>query len=104
MTMRLITWKRLEQWGKEYGDAKNPLNKWAAVVEMAEWSSLAETRRTYPHADEVIVKSGRPVTVFNIKGDRYRLITAVHYNTGCVYAMRFMTHAEYDKEQWKETL
>jgi mRNA interferase HigB len=43
------------------------------------------------------------VTVFNIKGIRYRLVTAVHYNTRLVYVLRFLTHAEYDKDDWKGT-
>jgi len=37
-------------------------------------------------------------------GNDYRLITAIHYNTGMVYVMLFLTHAEYDKQAWKERL
>ena len=61
-------------------------------------------RRDFPTADGVPVKSGRVATVFNIRGNRYRLITAVHYNRGLVYVMRFYTHAEYDRGRWKDTL
>jgi mRNA interferase HigB len=102
--MRLITWKRLEQWGALHADARPWLAAWAATVQKADWEHLADVRESYPHADEVIVKSGPPVTVFNVKGNRYRMITAIHYNTHSIYAMRFMTHAEYDKDLWKEVL
>lgn len=102
--MRLIAWKRLEQLGDEYPDARGWLVAWGAAVLAAEWDSLDEVRQVYPHADEVVVKSGRPVTIFNARGNRYRLIVAIHHNTGCVYAMRFMPHAEYSKDRWKGTL
>lgn len=102
--MRLITWKRLEQWREQYPDAAGSLEAWGAAVLTADWGSLIDVRQTYPHADEVVVTSGKPVTIFNVRGNRYRLIAAIHYNTGCVYAMRFMPHAEYSKDRWKGTL
>jgi mRNA interferase HigB len=58
----------------------------------------------YPHADAVTVASGRTVVVFNIRGNRYRLVTAIHYNRQLVYTLRFMTHAEYSKNRWKDML
>jgi mRNA interferase HigB len=58
----------------------------------------------FPHADAVKVASGRDVIVFNIKGGRYRLIVAIHFNRGMVFILRFLTHAEYDTDQWKGQL
>ena len=101
--MRLITWKRLEQWGDEYPDARTWLAAWGVAALAADWGSLDDVRTVYPHADEVVVESGKPVTIFNVKGNRYRMITAIHYNTACIYTMRFMTHAEYSKDRWKGT-
>ena len=68
------------------------------------WPNLAELRRVIPSADEVPVASGRRVVIFNIGGNKYRLIAAVHYNTQIVYALLFMTHAEYNKDKWKKVL
>ena len=102
--MHLITWKRLEQWADGHPDARNWLAAWGAVVLEAEWRNLADVRQVYPHADEVRVSSGRPVTIFNVRGNRYRMVTAIHYDKRRVYTLRFMTHAEYDKDRWKETL
>ena len=61
-------------------------------------------RAVISSTDDVTVESGRRVVVFNIGGNKYRLIAAVHYNTQIVYALLFMTHAEYDKDKWKKVL
>jgi len=50
------------------------------------------------------VSSGNPVVVFNVCGNTYRLICAIHYDTGKVFLLRFLTHAEYDKDRWKDEL
>lgn len=48
------------------------------------------------------VSSARTVTVFNIAGNDYRLISAIHYDTGIVYALQVLTHGEYSKDRWKK--
>jgi mRNA interferase HigB len=48
------------------------------------------------------VRSGNTVTVFNIGGNKWRLIAAIHYNTKIVYILSVMTHEEYDVDKWKE--
>ena len=62
-------------------------------------------RRVYPHADAVTVESGGIVTVFNIGGNKYRLIAAIHYNRHKVYMYirAVLTHAEYDRGRWKRS-
>lgn len=55
-------------------------------------------------ADTARVKSGRAVVVFDIAQNRYRLIAAVHYDCGRIYALRFLTHKEYDRNSWKNEL
>jgi mRNA interferase HigB len=52
----------------------------------------------------VRVRSDNPVVVFNIAHNRYRLITAVHFNREKVFVLRFLTHKEYDRDQWKDDL
>jgi mRNA interferase HigB len=102
--MRLIDAKRLNEFGDKHADADAALQAWGRTAKKAEWKSLADVRKDFPRADGVTVKSGRIVTVFNIRGGNYRLLTAIHYNTGIVYVMRFLTHGEYDKAQWKQQL
>ena len=55
-----------------------------------------------PASVPVAVKSGKTATVFNIKS--FRLITAIHYNRQIVYILLFLTHTEYERGQWKNTL
>jgi mRNA interferase HigB len=74
------------------------------IAEKADWKDLDNVRLQFPHADQVRVGSNRHVVVFNIGGNEYRLIAAIHYNTQTVYVLMIMTHAEYSKEKWKSKL
>ncbi len=80
------------------------LEVWRKCVKAAVWRNLVDVRRTYPGTDMVKVRSGRQVLVFNIRRNDYRLIAAAHFNCQIIYALRFMTHADYSKNRWKETL
>ena len=80
------------------------MTHWYAVTKAARWSTFADLRRTFGHADLVKVASGNTVTVFNVGGNNYRLVCAIHYNRQTVYVLRVMTHAEYDRGKWKEEL
>ncbi|HEV7402115.1 MAG TPA: type II toxin-antitoxin system HigB family toxin [Chthoniobacteraceae bacterium] len=60
--------------------------------------------RTFPEVDPAKVKSGHTVYVFNIRRNEFRLIAAVHFDQGRLFTLRFLTHAEYDHNQWKEEL
>lgn len=101
--MRIITRQRLEAAAKKYAPAAPTLRHWHAVARHAEWSNLIDVRRTFPHADQVKVASGRTVTVFNLSS-AFRLITAIHYNRRCIYILHVLTHADYDRAAWKITL
>lgn len=102
--MRIITEKRLDDYAAAHANARGPLRRWRERVLDAGWQNLVETRRTFPHADEVIVASGKPVTVFNIGGNNFRLITAIHYDRQRVFVLNFLSHAEYDRDIWKDRL
>ena len=102
--MRIIHGGTVKDWAAQYPDAAESLGAWLDTAGHATWRNLANVRQVYPHADPVKVASGRTVVVFNIRGNRYRLVTAIHYNRQIVYTLRFMTHAEYSKDRWKDTL
>jgi mRNA interferase HigB len=102
--MRVITRKPLREFAQRHADAAESLQNWYRTFREAHWESLQDVRRVYPHADAVTVASGRTVTVFNIGGNKYRLIAAVHYNRQRVYVLRVLRHAEYSKDTWKEKL
>jgi len=80
------------------------LEAWRVAVRDAEWRNIGDVRKTYPSADPVKVASGRTVMIFNVCGNDYRLIVAIHYNRQLVYTLRLLTHAEYDKNKWKKEL
>lgn len=74
------------------------------MVKSAAWRNLAAVRRSYPSSDLVLVTSQKPVIVFNVCGNTYRLIAAIHFDRQTVYTLRFLTHAEYSKDTWKDEL
>ena len=94
----------LLRFGRKHPDALEPLLRWHNTVRDAEWTNFGEVRAIFPHADQVRVASGRPVTVFNIGGNKYRLLAAIHFDRAKGFVLRFMTHAQYDRENWKREL
>ena len=102
--MRLIKKGFLIQAAKEFPKAAKYLQAWGVVVGAAKWKNIAEVRKTYASADAVQLRSGRSVVIFNVCGNNYRLIAALHYNRQIVYTLRFLTHAEYSEERWKAEL
>lgn len=102
--VRIIKTVTLDGFAKAHPTAAAGLAHWEAITRAAKWKNLVDTRASFPHADQVTVQSGRTVTLFNIKKNDFRLITAIHYNTRKVFILRFLTHADYGKATWKNTL
>ncbi len=95
--MHIITRKRLLEFGKEHPASEKPLDRWYRIIKESEYNSFAELRKTFPNSDQV----GR-LTVFNIGGNKYRLITYIVYSAKRIYIRHILTHPEYDKRKWKE--
>ena len=91
--MRIIAVKTLKLFWKRHNDTEQPLKAWYAEVKAANWRSPAEIKRFYRSASIL----GNNRVVFNIKGNSYRLVTAVNYNFNIVYIRFIGTHKEYDK-------
>src|SRR5437879_4825496 len=87
---------------RRYREAAGWIAVWRDTAERAPWSSLADVRKTYPSADGVKNDYGAIVTVFNVKGGNYRLLTVIHYASGTVYEIDLLSHDQYDKNTWKE--
>jgi mRNA interferase HigB len=79
-----------------YSEVQKQLNDWNDIVKGAEWQSLIDVQVIYRDAEAV-----ENFTVFNIKGNKYRLIVSIDYEAPLIYYKYFLTHAEYDKENWK---
>ena len=95
--MHVITRKRLHDFAKQHPDCGTALQSWYSIVKHTKFASLAELKQTFPSADQV----GK-LTVFNIGGNKARLVAAIHYNTSRVYIRHVLTHKECDRGAWKE--
>ena len=100
--MTLIGHDVLHRAGRQNAPLRKRLTIWAATVENRIWHNLNDVRKDYPSADGVKLKSKVVVTVFNVKGHGYRLLTSIDYDAGIVEALDVLTRAEYDKDLWKE--
>ena len=94
--MRVISRAAILNFSRKHADAYAPLMNWYRITKRAEWKTLSDVRRDFGHADVV----GRR-TVFNIKGNKYRLIARVNYYTRRVFILYILTHEEYMEERWK---
>ena len=94
--LHIISRKKLLEAGNKHTILKEPLDVWFRIAKKALWRSLIDTRQDFPTADLV----GK-LTVFNIKGNAYRLICEIYYERQVVLVRHVLTHAEYDKGDWK---
>jgi len=101
VSVRIIKRPTLREFAGRHPKTGRYLDDWQRVVRAAAWNNLADVRRTFPSADLVKVASGRQVTVFNVCGNAFRLIVAMHFDRQRVFVLRLLSHAEYDKENWK---
>ena len=90
--MRIIALSALREFWQKHPDAEEPLRAWYAIARRALWRQPAEIKATYRHAS--FTANNR--VIFNIKGNDYRLVVAVHYNRGVMFVRFIGTHREYD--------
>ena len=90
--MRIISKKALREHWRDWPDSEQQLKAWYAEARAASWSSSAEVKAKYRSAR--ILKGGR--VVFNICGNKYRLIVRINYGYHIVYVRFVGTHREYD--------
>lgn len=100
--VRVISLKLLKEFWGVHRDAEEPLRLWYKTAENASWSNLQDVRRTYSHADAVETRRGETLTVFNIGGNKFRLIVRINYDYALINVRAVLTHREYDKGKWKE--
>ncbi len=95
--MHVISYKRIREFSSIHRQAHAPLTAWYRTAKRINWQNLSEVKRTYPSADLV----GRYV-VFNIGGNKYRLVARIVYRSQTVFIVAVLTHEEYDLGKWKE--
>ncbi len=95
--MHVISRKALKQFWEYHPDSAKPLSRWFKIMEKNDFVSFPDLRDTFPMADKV-----GDLIVFNIGGNKYRLIASIHFNRNKVYIRHVLTHSEYDKGAWKK--
>jgi mRNA interferase HigB len=98
--MRVISEKKLREFWQAPGNAaaETPLRAWAQFVRRANWQRFADIKATYNAVDK---EKGGPRVIFDIGGNKYRLIAVIDYERHKVFVRFALTHKEYDKEKWK---
>jgi len=94
--VHVISRKALVEFVRMQPKAAEPLDNWYRRTKRAAWKNVAEVRIDYPHADLV-----GSCIVFNIGGNKYRLIAKIKFQKHTVYIRFVLTHREYNKEGWK---
>lgn len=94
--MRILSKAAISAFSRRHPDALESLLHWFTVTKRATWEHLAGVRADFPHADAV-----DGFTVFNIGGNKYRLVAVIKYRWQMVYIRHILTHAEYDRGNWK---
>lgn len=103
--MRIIKVSTLRRFWLANPDAERELRIWIRITCAARWKTPAAVKQQFgARVDFVKVASGNTVAVFDIVNNRYRLITAIHYDYPRVFILRIFDHEEYDRDDWKEEL
>ena len=102
--MDLIGRDLLEAFTARHVEARVAVDRWEKVVRAAHWRDFTDLRRTLPTADQVKLGRELVVTIFNVGGNKYRLISEVSYANAIVRALMVLTHTDYDRERWKRKL
>jgi mRNA interferase HigB len=94
--MHIMSRKKLLPFSQKHPNAFTPLDTWYRIAKAAKWQHLEQVKQSFPKAEAV-----GNFTVFNIKGNSYRLIVSIDYEAQIIYVKYVLTHAEYDKDEWK---
>ena len=92
----MISRKAIREYGKLHPDAVPSLSNWLAITRRAKWRTFTELCGDFGSADQVGQR-----TVFNISGNKYRMIARVNYQRQLVFVLHILKHTEYDKGDWK---
>jgi mRNA interferase HigB len=98
----VIGLKPLREFWERHPDAERPLRLWYGAARRAHWTSLQDVRRPHPHADAVRTRGGGTLSMFDVMGNKYRLIVRARYDYQLINVRRVLTHEQYSRGAWKE--
>ena len=94
--MHVISKRRLREFWDDVPEAERPLLDWFEIARKSDWSSFADVRASFRHTDVY-----RDCVVFDIGGNKFRLIVKIRYRIKRLYVRSVLTHKDYDKDRWK---
>ena len=94
--VHIISRKALRRFWEQHPDSESALSRWFKLMQTSSFETFEALRATFPTADKV-----GDLIVFNIGGNKYRLIASIHFNRGKVYIRHVFTHGEYNRGAWK---
>jgi mRNA interferase HigB len=95
--IHIISRKALREFSEIHANAEAPLDTWYRVAKSANWKNIMDVKEVRPDAD-----FADGYTIFNIKGNDYRLITEINYRSQTLFIRYILTHTEYDEGKWKK--
>lgn len=96
MIMHIISHAKILQAQAAYPDCSTALDQWYRLTKRVRWGNFAAVKACFPAVDKVGDKF-----VFDVGGNKLRLIAAIHFNAGKVFVRAVLTHKAYDKGDWK---
>ena len=95
--MNVVSRRTIKEFAAAHVDAAKELDHWFAVAREAKWQTFLEVRQDFTDADQ-----DNSLLIFNIRHNTYRLIVKVDYRAKLLMVKMFLTHREYDREDWKK--
>ena len=93
--MHVISKKKLRDFWGRHPESKKPLEAWFKIVRAGRYETFHTLREAFPKADKV----GERI-VFDIGGNKYRLVAVIHFNRAKLYVRYVLTHHDYDAGDW----
>ena len=95
--MHIISKTTSRKFWLKHPDSEGPLRAWFTVAKRSTWTKFVDVRKAYPSADDV-----GGLSVFDIGGNKYRLIVKIEYRRGQIFVLDVLTHAQYSRGHWKQ--
>ena len=96
--MHVISYKAIREYAAARPDARSALDNWYRVASGCAWKSFSDLRQVFARADWV-----KPYVVFNIAGNKYRLIAEINFRSQTLFIRHILTHQEYAEGKWKRS-
>jgi mRNA interferase HigB len=103
--MRVLSIRPLREFWEKHPESEVALKRWFRAAEQAHWERWADVKTSFPQADLVPVHSGVKMAVFNVGGNKYRVVAHVPFREGgWMFVKCVLVHSEYSRDRWKEEL